>query len=68
MNVILIFQNLSFFPFFNIIMGIIGILIGFEYYKPFKKDLADKYHNKYGTFFKLGGIGMLTWGLIKLFF
>lgn len=63
-------ENLFFFiiPVFNIIAGIVGALIGFKVYKPFKKDKAEMYDKKFGLFFKIGGIGMFLWGMIKLFF
>lgn len=53
-------------PTFNILAGIIGLLIGFQQYKPFRKEVAENYHKKYGIFFKLGGIGMLLWGIVNL--
>lgn len=53
-------------PAFNIVIGIIGILIGFKIYKPFKKDKAEAYHKKYSLFFTIGGVGMLIWGIINL--
>lgn len=61
-------ENLIFFiiPVFNIIAGTIGLLIGFGVYKPFKKDKAEMYEKKFGLFFKIGGIGMLLWGIINL--
>ena len=53
-------------PIFNIIAGLIGILIGFKIYKPFKKDKAEKYYNNFGLFFKIGGLCMFIWGIINL--
>lgn len=53
-------------PFFNIVAGVMGLLIGLKIHKPFKPEKAEKYHIKYGMFFKFGGLGMLFWGIIAL--
>lgn len=54
-----------FFGTFNIIMGIITLLIGFKIYKPFKKDFIEKNKIDYriikllGVFFIFGGVGLI---------
>lgn len=53
-------------PFFNILAGLMGLLIGLKIHKPFKPEKAERYHKKYGVFFTIGGSGMLLWGIIAL--
>jgi hypothetical protein len=54
----------------NIVIGIIMTLIGFKVYNPFKgknePEKEEQWFKKFGTFFKIGGIAILIWGLIKL--
>lgn len=52
-------------PVFNIVFGLIMFLTGSEKIKPFKKEKEANF-KKYNWFFKLGGIGIIIWGLIKL--
>lgn len=52
---------------FNIILGIIFILIGLKIYKPFKKELQDSIMKKFKPLFLFGGIGLLVWGIIISF-
>ena len=56
----------SFFSYFNVILGTVFILIGFRIYKPFKKEKAEEMNKKYGTFYKLAGVGLIIWGLVKI--
>jgi hypothetical protein len=60
------FLEVSIIPLFNIIAGIIGMLIGFKVYNPFAEDKSELYYAKFGSFFKFAGILMLIWGIIKL--
>ena len=53
-------------PLFNIVFGTFCILTGFKIYKPFRKEIAEAHHKKYDTFFKIGGFGMLIWGIVNL--
>jgi hypothetical protein len=57
----------NFYGYFNILLGIIFILIGFKIYKPFSKDKEEEMYNKYINLYRFGGIGLLIWGLIKVF-
>ncbi len=54
----------------NIVIGIMMTLIGFKVYNPFKgkndPEKEEQWFKKFGTFFKIGGISILIWGLIKL--
>lgn len=58
-----------FFGISNIGFGLILALIGFKIYNPFKgKNLPEKeqeWYKKFGTLFKLGGIGLFVWGMIN---
>ena len=56
----------SLLPYFNILMGTFMTLIGFKIYKPFTKEKAEETYKKYGTFFKLGGLAMLFYGIFTL--
>jgi hypothetical protein len=56
-----------FFPFFNVFLGIVFLLIGFKIYRPFKKGKEESMIKKFKAFYILGGFGLITWGLIKLF-
>ncbi|WP_320815350.1 hypothetical protein [Flavobacterium sp.] len=53
----------------NIGIGIMMTLIGFKVYNPFKgKNESEKekiWFNKFGTFFKIGGIAMFIFGITK---
>jgi hypothetical protein len=55
-----------FFAFFNIILGLFFALTGFKVIRTLDKDKEEKTLEKYGLFFKLGGIGLVLWGIIKL--
>jgi hypothetical protein len=57
----------NFYGYFNILLGTIFILIGFKIYKPFKGEEGEKKFQKMKTFYRLGGIGLVIWGLIKIF-
>lgn len=60
-------DNLDYlFGFFNLAIGTVSTLIGFKVYKPFRKDKEEEMNKKFGTFYKLGGIGLIIWGLIKV--
>lgn len=56
----------NFFGYFNLLLGTVFTLIGFKIYKPFKKDREEEMNQKFGTFYKVGGIGLIIWGLIKV--
>jgi hypothetical protein len=56
-----------FYGYFNLVLGTIFILIGFKIYKPFKGEDGEKKFQKTKTFYRLGGIGLAIWGLIKIF-
>jgi hypothetical protein len=53
----------------NIGIGAIMTLIGFKVYNPFKGKnepvKEELWFKKFGTFFKIGGIVMLIFGIIK---
>lgn len=53
--------------YFNIVLGIIASSIGFKIYKPFRADKAEEMERKFGTFYKVGGIALVIWGLLKIF-
>ena len=56
-----------FYPIFNIIIGIIMILLATKIYVPkFKSDETKENFYKKKDFFLVGGIALLLWGLIKL--
>lgn len=60
------FFSFKIIPIFNVLFGIIMLLTGLEKIKPFRKDKELEYR-KYNFLFKLGGIGLIIWGIIKLF-
>lgn len=60
------FFSFKIIPIFNVLFGIIMLLTGLEKIKPFRKDKELEYR-KYNFFFKLGGIGLIIWGITKLF-
>jgi len=57
----------GFYGYFNIVLGSIMILIGFEIYKPFKTEKGQRIFNRLKDLYRFGGIGILIWGLIKIF-
>jgi hypothetical protein len=57
----------NFFGYFNLVLGTMFILIGFKIYKPFKGEEEEKKFQKMKAFYQLGGIGLVIWGLIKIF-
>lgn len=57
----------SFLWVFNLVLGIICILIGFKVYKPFNGDDGEMKFQKVKTFYRLGGIALVIFGLIKIF-
>jgi hypothetical protein len=57
----------NFYGYFNIVLGTIFILIGFRIYKPFNKEKEEEIYKKYINLYRFGGIGLLIWGLIKVF-
>lgn len=56
----------NFFGYFNLILGTIFIFIGFKIYKPFKGEDGENRFKKMKIFYKIGGIGLVIWGLIKI--
>ena len=56
-----------FYGYFNVILGILMILIGFRIYKPFKGEKGEAVYRKFKDLYRYGGIGMLIWGLTKIF-
>lgn len=57
----------NFYGYVSILLGIISILIGFKIYKPFAKDREEEIYKKYINLYRFGGIGLLIWGLIRVF-
>jgi len=57
----------NFYGYFNILLGTIFILIGFKIYKPFSKEKEEMMYKKYINLYRFGGIGLLIWGIIKVF-
>jgi hypothetical protein len=57
----------NFYGYFNILLGTIFILIGFKIYKPFSKDKEEEIYKKHINLYRFGGIGLLIWGLFKVF-
>ena len=58
-----------FFGIGNVFFGSLMVLIGFKVYNPFtgkNKTEEEKWTKKYGLFFKIGGIGMLAWGVFQI--
>lgn len=56
----------NFYGYFNLLLGLIFILIGFKIYKPFKKDKEEEIYKKYINIFRIGGIGLIFWGLVTI--
>ncbi|WP_298514785.1 hypothetical protein [uncultured Kordia sp.] len=54
----------------NITIGVMMTLIGFKVYNPFKgknqPEKEEEWYRKFGTFFKIGGIAVLIFGILKL--
>tara|TARA_R110002049_G_C9006443_1_gene550288 strand:- start:666 stop:854 length:189 start_codon:yes stop_codon:yes gene_type:complete len=55
-----------FFGLFNIVLGSYLTLVGFKVYVPKSVQEKEGFYAKYGMLFKVGGVGMLLWGLFKL--
>lgn len=53
----------------NIGIGIMMSLIGFKVYNPFKgknePEKEQQWYKKFGTFFKIGGVVILIFGIVK---
>lgn len=58
----------DFFGYFNLVIGVISLLIGFKIYKPFNKDKEEEIYRKYGNLFRVVGIVLTIGGLIKILF
>lgn len=56
----------SFFPAFNILLGIVFLLIGLKGYKPFKKEKEEAIMKNFKGFYIFGGLGLIVWGLVQL--
>lgn len=56
-----------FFPVFNILIGIVGILIGLKVYKPFRKEKQEVYYKKFKYFYLIGGVILTVRGFIKVY-
>ncbi len=56
----------NFYGYFNLVLGTVFILIGFKIYKPFKGDEGERKFQKMKTFYRLAGIGLVIWGLVKI--
>ena len=58
-----------FFAIGNVGMGMMMTMIGFKVYNPWKGNKEDKkealWYKKFGTFFKIAGIALLIFGIIK---
>lgn len=59
-----------FYGFFNSIIGLISVFIGFKIYRPFndKNEIGKEelILNKYGNFYKFGGILLLAYGVFSI--
>lgn len=55
-----------FYLYFNLLLGLMFILIGFKIYKPFKKESEEEVYRKYGAIFKYGGIIMFVLCALRL--
>ena len=57
-----------FFTVGNIVIGIILTLIGFKIINPFKNnpEFEEKWNKKYANLFKIIGIILILFGVIKL--
>lgn len=51
-----------FYGFFNILMGTLMLLISFG-----KIKLEKVLNERWIFFFKIGGIGMIFWGILKIY-
>lgn len=54
----------------NLVIGLLLVLIGFRVYNPFKgknPEQEEEWYKSYGMFFKIAGILILLFGLLKLF-
>ena len=58
---------MAIFPIFNILLGIIFLLIGFKIYRPFKKEKEEAIMKKFKGLYIFGGLGLIAWGMIKFF-
>jgi hypothetical protein len=56
----------NFYGYFNLVLGTVFILIGFEIYKPFKGEEGEKKFQKTKMFYRVGGIALAIWGLVKI--
>ncbi len=56
-----------FIGYFNLALGTIFILIGFKIYKPFKGEEGENKFQKMKAFYRIGGIALVIWGLVKIF-
>jgi len=56
-----------FFPIFNILLGVIFLLIGLKIYRPFKKEKEENIMKRFKTFYILGGAGLIVWGILTFF-
>ncbi len=54
------------FPCFNIIIGLYMALVGFKIYKPFSSEKAVTMYEKFGWFYKYGGIAVCVIGICTL--
>ena len=58
-----------FFGLGNIVVGLMMTLIGFKVYNPFKgknePEKEEQWYKKFGMLFKIGGIAVLIFGIIK---
>ena len=55
------------YPIFNIILGIIFLLIGFDKYQPFSPQKREIMMKKFGLFFKIAGLILLIGGIVEVF-
>jgi hypothetical protein len=52
--------------YFNLLLGTFFILIGFKIYKPFTGEEGEKKFQKTKNLYRLGGIALVIWGLVKI--
>jgi len=54
------------FPFFNILIGTMLVLVGFKLYKPNTDKKTLKTYEKLSWLLKIGGIAMLCYGILTV--
>lgn len=54
--------------FSNVLLGVLGLLIGFKVYVPqfSSQNAKENFYKRFQLLFKIGGFAMLVWGVIQL--